>query len=377
MKLKNLLPRLLLILLGFGCAATLALLSLQLFPELRPGGQRFIFRERDGDAFYHQPGFVRPPEGNAILEDFIVRRDENGFRQPRQKADFYPILVLGDSYSEGGAVPWVDVLAEELDTPVQNLAFRGFGPVEYAEVMRQYGDNKRDWVLIGYFEGNDLSNARTAYQAFESSGAINISRDEETTAEGVENRAIVEDPDDNYLYPLSHEIDGQRYELAYISDYIWWLNGERAVYESSRNVEILRESLRQIKQSAGTACTALVYMPNKGHIYFRYADSLGNRRYVLENALELVLGDDGWLSFRDAPLSDFDALYSRFDNQRDLLRAIAAELDLFFIDLTPAFQSAVHSGAPTYYTYDSHWDQRGHDLAGKTVANYLREAKGC
>jgi len=31
----------------------------------------------------------------------------------------------------------------------------------------------------------------------------------------------------------------------------------------------------------------------------------------------------------------------------------------------------------TYYPYDSHWDARGHEIAGETVAGFLRDQEEC
>jgi hypothetical protein len=356
----------------------MAALFLLLFPDWRPGGQRFIFRERDGDTFRHQPGFVRPPPGNEILEDFTLRRDENGFREPARRADFYPIIALGDSFTEGGPLPWPDVLAEALDTPVQNLGWRGFGPLQEAEVMRQYGGPGHDWVLLAYFEGNDLSNIRTAYEHLQTTGALNISRQLDP---GLTQNppALVTQPDGNYLYPLQHQGGGGTYELAYISDYLWWLNGEAGVYQDSRNLALFGQALADIRAAAGEACLAVIYIPTKERIYFPYADPAGNRRYVLENGLTLGLDREGWLSFGEGGPGPvlWDEVASRLDNQRAAIESRTLAADWHFIDLTPAFLTAAETDLPLYYTYDSHWNQGGHALAGRTVADYLSAVEGC
>jgi hypothetical protein len=371
---RTLLPRLALMLGGLGCAACAIFTIFQLFPDLRPGGQRFIFTDLDGDTFRHQPGFVRPPEENRELENFIRRTDDDGFRLPRKTADFYPIIALGDSFTEGGEVPWVDVLAEELDTPVRNLGWRGWGPLQEAEVMRQYGGSDHDWVLIAYFEGNDLSNIQTAFQQLDTTGELDIERRAEV---GTTSPTPVAVEDDNYLYPLTHTAGERTFELAYISDYLWWLNGPIELYQESRNIDLLSEALGDIKALAQDACVGLVYIPTKEHIYFPYADPEGNRRYVLENGLALRLDPFDWLSFGSLAPQEYDEVRANFDNQRMVVQHVTEEAGLHFIDLTPAFEGAVLTGDPTYYPYDSHWSQRGHDLAGKTVAEALRNIRGC
>lgn len=348
---------------------------LRLFPDLRPGGERFIFRERDGDTFRHQPGFVRPPDGNRVLEDFIRRKDQDGFRLPRMTADHYPIVALGDSFTEGGETNWVDVLAEELDIPVRNLGWRGWGPLHQAKALRQFGDGDHTWILIGYFEGNDLSNIQTAYEELQASGAISIARN---TDQGVGAPVeIVTAPDGNYLYPLQHFIGEKSYEIAYISDYLWWLNGSLETYQNSRNLALLRQALQDIQSMAGNACVGLVYIPSKEHIYFPFADPNGNRRYVLENGLALQLNADGWLTFGDLSPQDYTALAENLDHQREAVRQVVAELGLAFIDLTPPFLAHARTGELTYYVYDSHWNADGHRLAGQIVAEHLRRISTC
>jgi hypothetical protein len=361
---------------GIGFAAGLALLTLQLFPDLRPGGQRFVFRDSDGDTFRHQPGFVRPPEPDRILEDFIRRKDDDGFRQARMSADHYPILALGDSFTEGGQVPWVDVLAEELDTPVRNLGWRGFGPLHELEVLRQYGSPDHDWILIAYFEGNDLSNIQTAQRQLEQTGGIAIARDADQAA-GQTQDGIITAPDGNYLYPLTHLLGARRLELAYISDYLWWLNGDMETFRQSRNVALLGQAFAEFKTLASQACLALVYIPSKEHLYFPYSDPQGNRRYVLQNGLRLGLDSEDWLSFGElAPQADSEVL-ANLENQRLVVTAVAQEAGLQVIDLTPTFQAALPTAPPLYYTYDSHWTQDGHALAGQTIARFIEESEQC
>lgn len=365
---------------GTACGLLLILGLIRLFPQLEPGGQRFVFTDYDGDTFRHQPGLVRPPPENRLLEDVVRYNDADGFRRPAQGADRYPIIAIGDSFTDGGQIPWTDLLARELDTPVRNLGWSGFGPLEYAEVMKQYGSADsgadHDWVLVMFFEGNDLSNIQTTY---EKGSPVELDLTRNIGAPITDVRRLDEYTDitlnneDRYLYPLTHtRPDGSTFDMAYISDYLWWLNGSRNTYRDSRNVELLGETLRTIKTEAGGACVALVYAPTKEHIYFKFADPEGNRRYVLENALTLLRGDDGWLRFQTEAV-DFETLWGRIDHQREVMVEVAAANGLAFIDLIPAFETAALSDDLAYYPYDSHWSGRGHQTAAQAIADHIRQ----
>jgi hypothetical protein len=376
------------VLIFFGIAIGLGaiLLLLRAFPQFVPGGTRFIFTDYDGDTFRHQPGQVRPPEQNRVLEDVLRFDDADGFRQPAQPAAMYPIAAIGDSFTDGGQTPWTDVLAEALGEPVRNLGWSGFGPLEYAEIARRFIGPEQKWVLVMYFEGNDLSNSMTTRQTAEANeGVVPLDLSRATAAPKIDVKQlsdyseIVIDPQDRYLYPLTHTLaDGSQVELAYISDYIWWLNGTPDAYRDSRNMAEVRKSLTEIQHAAGDACVALVYAPIKGHIYLQYADPDGNRRYVLENARQLRLDAPGeWLDFDPVTPMDWETLASRMDNQRDVVQSLTESLGIRFIDLIPAFEQAALSGEATYFTYDSHWSPRGHQVAGETVAESLRAQPTC
>ncbi|HEX2621732.1 MAG TPA: GDSL-type esterase/lipase family protein [Phototrophicaceae bacterium] len=367
---------------GLACGGILILLLIRLVPQLEPGGQHFIFTDYDGDTFRHEPGLVRPPAENRLLEDVMRYDDADGFRRPAWVADSYPIIALGDSFTDGGQVPWVDVLAKTLNIPVRNLGWSGFGPLEYAEVMHQYGAGGGDhqWVLVMFFEGNDLSNVQTTYAKAEENGGVvplNLTRTIGAPINDVralgQYSDITLDPNNKYLYPLEHvRPDGSTFEMAYISDYLWWLNGEKGMYTESRNIAEFQTALERIKSDAGDACVGLVYAPSKEHIYFQYSDPDGNRKFVLENARTLIPGTDGWLGFTGLRTVNWKRIEKRIDNEHSVIQEVAAAAGLQFIDLLPAMQDAATTGDLAYYPYDSHWSRRGHQIAGETVAAYIQ-----
>ncbi len=369
MKNRNLLINLGLMLGGTAIGLIAVLLILN-SGELQLGGTRFIFTDYNGDNFVHQQGLVRPPATNRVLEDVMIFRDDDGFRRPAITAENYPIIAIGDSFTDGGQTPWVDYLARTLNTPVRNLGWRGFGPLEYVQVMRQYGGDGHEWVLVAFFEGNDLGNIATSHDALKTremltSNATAIPPDAPAEAFGIPQQ-------DWYLYPLAHPTIG---DIAYLSSYIWWLNGERETYQQSKNIQILRDSLIQIQSLAGDACLGLIYIPSKEHIYFPYADPQGNRQFVLQNGGRLALDEDGWLDIINEPV-DYAVWDANKDNLHRVVADMIADMDGWtFIDLLPAFRDMAGQGTLTYYEYDSHWNDAGHRLAGETVAGVV--GNGC
>lgn len=353
----------------------------QAFPHLRPGATRFVFATLDGDTFRHQPGLVRPPAENQVVEDVVRFDDSDGFRQPAWVAAEYPIAALGDSFTDGGEIPWTDVLAESLNVPVRNMGWSGFGPLEYAEIARRYLRPETEWVLVMFFEGNDLSNIATSTQSkFQNNGVLPLDLHRNIAPPVLDLKTAEEygyiNEQDWYLYPLMHPALNN-HAIAYISDYLWWLVGDIEVYRESRNVRRLGVELEGIAEAAGDACVAVVYAPTKEHIYVPYADPMGNRIYVLENAREPLISESGWIGFTPLQKMDWDTVASRLDNMRTVVRETVEGLDMAFIDLTPAFQEAAARGEIAYFEYDSHWNVRGHELAGQTVADAMRALGEC
>lgn len=378
--------RLVLMLGGVACALAIGLLaadSLGLLPSNDPLDQRtrnrtleVRYTEHHGDLFYSLPGEVRPPENPALLSAHTVVWDENGFRVPamqRESYADYPIVTLGDSFTDAWMVqfPWGDVLARELDTPVLNLSYRGYGPLEEAEIMRQYGKDEHQWVLVGFFEGNDLQNVRTSLEQ------ENKNPFELLVREAIEPEPeIVLSEDGNYRYPLALYIGSDFYELAFYDFYLWILNAERQTYADSKNVAELGKALQKIVEASHGACVGLVYMPEKGHIYFPYAEPFG-RRWILENGYETILAENGWLEPAKVGTLEFETFLSKLDNQRDVVKELVEGMGVHFIDLTPAFQQKAAESNLLYFKYDTHWNPEGHELAGQTVAEYIQKTSEC
>ena len=281
--------------------------------------------------------------------------DADGFRRPARTTDRYPIAVIGDSFTDGGQVPWTDMLAESLDTPVRNLGWSGFGPLEYAEIAERFLADDHQWVLVAYFEGNDLSNIQTSRQhADQNGGELPLDLTHAYGAPVTDVRQLEQytditiDPQQRYLYPLTHtRPDGSTFEMAYISDYLWWLNGEIDAYTGSRNAEELADALTRIRSASNGACVALIYVPNKEHVYFRYADPAGNRKFVLENGRALILDAEGWLAHGPVAPVNYQTFEARIDNQRDAVMQIADAAGFQFIDLLDPF---VREASNTAYT---------------------------
>jgi len=385
MSIQFLFTRFLLALFGIAFAIGMVYGLLLLFPSLVPAddSDRVTNQElqveyylTDGDLFFQLAGAVKPPAEDVLLSQHVFRTDENGFRIPAMTqptyAD-YDIVALGDSFTEAWMVsdPWTDQVAAQLDKTILNLSYRGYGPLEYAALMEEFGQsNQREWILIAFFEGNDLENIRdtTTRAPTNEGGNPLVNLTQQVLDPRDENFEIVES--ENYRYPLGLFIGAGYYEMAFFDNYLWMLNAAPEVYAESQNMMLFEQSLADIKAVSGDACVAVVYLPSKPHIYFPYAEEFG-RRWVLEANRQMTLGDDDWIEIGELDQSPFEDVIANFDHQRDAIAEVVQAQGLHFIDLTPAFQATSAAPAQLYFTYDTHWNPAGHTLAAEVVSDYL------
>jgi hypothetical protein len=361
-----------LILIAVGVVFALILVGgvLLAFPQLRPNTIRFTVEM--GDIFYHQAAWMRPPEnGKDVLATYWLEWDQEGFRVPHWRADSYPVVALGDSFTEApnAPKPWPDVLATALDVPVRNLGFRGFGPREEMQSFERYGQpQKVETVVIGFFEGNDLSNAYTTRNnEFEPPSTV--------TDRSMIPTDIAAIPDRDERYPMQIDINGEISDVALLEGYVWMLNGSYETYLDSRNLALTTRNWQAIAEAAPQACVIVAYFPDKSHIYLPYL-TVEDQPILMQKTMETVLDNRNRLIQQPAPEMTFESILANLDHQRDAVEEAAAAIGLPFVDLTPVLAEAAASGELTYYTYDTHWNQRGHELAGNTIAAFL-ETQPC
>ncbi len=388
--LRTILSRLGMLLFGVLLAAGLVILLLKLFPGLIPTylrGDRLDWRtpnqtleiritELDGDLYHSSSGQVRPPENPQTLAEFTAHWDQDGFRLPAVPAADYPILALGDSFTEGWLVefPWPDVLAREIDTPVRNLGFLGWSIQQEAAVMRDYGTGEHQWILLAYFEGNDLNEIHQSYHHLEDQGNLDGLLERMRTS--MFHPTVTTNPENDYKYPLELTIDGQTFLQGFHDSYLGRISAPYEVFANSFNTTVFKEGLGEIVDLSGDACIGLVFLPAKAHIYLQYATPKDRDRVLQASAKSVSLDEDGWLSY-DSTGADFDTFFQGLGSQATLMQEIAQEFGIHYIDLTPPFQEAAARGEMLYYTYDSHWNQAGHDLAGQVIGRYLESVPDC
>jgi hypothetical protein len=347
----------------------------------------------DGDLFPILGDQMAPlsPGEEEVLAAMQIATDGNGFRNPPPLLPHYDVVAIGDSFTVAWNVasPWPDSLADEMDMSVLNLGVIGYGPQGELSVLRKYGLQKNPaWVIMGYFEGNDLHDTA----AYEKKGPFVLPRfakyvffeavpqflSQGLGPRNAESTGIhTPGPDSrSYVYPQVVSIGDKSLSLSFNPHYISWLSVDRYATESSRNLRILQESILEAaaESRAVGACFLLVYFPSKPHVYLPYVASQDSWRKVTTRIRSVGLSDTDYLEFSDVPVTG-DLVRQNMNGQAEAMHAFAAREGIQFLNLTPDFQHRASSGDELYYEFDTHWNQEGHDFAAEIISKYIIEQR--
>ncbi len=335
------------------------------------------------------------PARNTGLPPFRVRfiTDENGFRNTPPLAEHYAVVATGDSFTAGDFVDdaWPVLLEQLSGLPTLNLSVRGWGPQAEAEAVKSFGlPTQPDWVIVGYYEGNDLRDA-AIYEQVRASGL-----DWVEWARSV----VTRQPLDSWLvwqslryglhdflarwfgsntetaqtrrFPLQVQIGEHTINIGFYDDQTSYLSASGDDITASVNYALTETALRDLK----AACEAqgshllIAYLPSKEHVYLPLIEDPEVLSVVLSGARPVVLGEDGYLTMGEPPLPP-QTLWANLDDQRQVIATLAAQLDADFLDLTPAFQAGAAEGQDLYFPINAHWTQEGQRLAAEIIAAYL------
>lgn len=382
---------------GLTMALGLAEMLMRAFPNLLPPDVRvnpparrikaliddsYDLRQSDGDLFYYMRGKIAPlpPDQDKVVAHIHMITDADGFRNSPSEQATYDIVALGDSFTKasGVAAPWTQKLAEYSGSDVLNLGEVGFGPQDELKVLRQYGLKKQpEWVILAYFEGNDLYDAASYEQA---NPFILFRFGRYILNKGMEAWQAKSSNDDQveaattYRYPMTVSVHNKDLQMVFFSYYISWLSVNRQAMEASHDYRIAGRAILKMQQlsEAGGSQFLLVYVPSKEHIYLPYLKDADTLQSVFADVPTIELDPAGYLQFTDEKATP-ELTRDHMDDQAGLLADFAEENNIRFLDLTPIFREQASTGAELYYPFDTHWNQTGHDLAAQSINKYIEQ----
>jgi hypothetical protein len=327
-----------------------------------------------GDLFFAESYLVRPPDDPTIvLSRHRLAWDDDGFRVPAQPAQTYDILVLGDSYTEATnvALPYPDVLAELTGKAVRNLGFRGYGPLDVVEIAQEFADGfAGDALIVGVFGGNDIANLQNSLNQ-DVFDLPTVRLADQTTFSLAD--AYEPSDDTDYIYPVTLDIGGEQVDVAFLNGYIREHNIRQEDLLQSIYADELVQSWQDIQSVvAEDTCVIIAYLPSRPELYLEHIIEEDQRRIIFPLRTRKVL-DEATLTFVsvDDVTIEYDELIANMPAMRQGIAQLAQENGFAFVDVTQAMQTALPTNGLLHYAYDTHPNQRGHDVMAQAIADYL------
>lgn len=352
-------------------------------PNLR---ETIRFRVSSGDLSGGTAGFR--PEEDPILTEFEYRTNSIGFRNPDYKSR-YDLVALGDSFTGAAQVgkPWAESVGERLGMSTLNLGFpAGASTMQELVAFRTFGIPRKPKVaVLAYFEGNDL--LESAEQEWPHLPVLrphkrflmyDIPAIFKAWRKGLEVPTAPNPP----AHPKSVRITtpGGPIEMVLEAPYVAVMGIPTADILASKNIQTLRRFIGQANAMAKDHGIrfVVVYLPTKPRVYWPWIDRDPIlRAKVLADQKTSIAFVSGWLSHMplDPKSKDFQILPQRLrqhrDDQRQVMEGLMKELHIPFLNLCPTFEERAAQGETLYYPYDTHWNQKGHDLAAEAISNFI------
>ena len=304
------------------------------------------------------------------------KADDKGFvNNATPWQDHYDIVVTGDSFTQAFApVWWVDLLEQQTGMSMLNLGMQGWGPLSEVEAVRVYGLDKHPrWVLLLYFEGNDLF-AAEEYHLRQESGMD--WRSYQLHQVGPLNRLVMThvlnywgdkvwraiQPESPYCrYPMTVSTNVNQFETLFYTVHVSQLSEWRDEIEPSLEWKLTTQAFLGLRDEvvARGGRFLLVYVPAKEHLYWsRLWDTQDIGHY-----LELT-----------TPLRSYQEFAGHIDDQMLLMQDFAAANNIDLLNLTGDLWQRTMLDGVEYYNYaDVHWNEAGNRLVAQLLADYLLE----
>jgi hypothetical protein len=288
------------------------------------------------------------------LYPYDVACDRNGFRNTCDLSTA-EVVVLGDSFVEGGLVAADDLmtatLARLLGCTVANLGQSAYGPQQELAVLKRFGASLRPRLYIWtFYGGNDLDDVERYERLRQDriSPAVHSTPRERSFGRNAL-RVLAERlepyftpaPADRVPWGTLQNDDGETTQLFF---------HHRDARLSSGGPAALDKAV-SILSAAHAVCATnrvpllVIFVPEKFRVYRNYCT------FRPDNPCNDWVLDDlpGWLGARVAALGP----------------------GIGFLDLTPALAAEAARGRLLYFTDDTHWSAEGHQVAGRVVAAHV------
>jgi hypothetical protein len=319
---------------------------------------------------------------------FTLQADEKGFPNDREawpeQAD---MVIAGDSFVIRTAPQtWIELLEEKTGQDALVLGAPSWSTLNEIEAVQEYAlDLDPQWVVLMYFEGNDLFNTAQyierrasglSWKEFDMRGVPLYRRSLTGHMAKYWLGKLAPKPTVvlRYRYPVSASTEAGEIPLVLKDIHLLPMSADYETLARSDEFARIRAGLVELNQllDARGARLLVVYVPSKEHVYWSRIWDPEDVNAILERTVTVTLseGDHGSLQWAPNYL-DFDTFNANHNAQERLFADMAGEEGIEFLNLTPLFwQEAIRQGE-LYNYMDLHWNQAGNQLAAEAIGGYL------
>lgn len=316
--------------------------------------------------------------------------DDHGFpNEPAAWQAQYDIVIAGDSFTIRTApTTWIERLEQYAGQEILTLGAPSWSTLNEAEAIRQFGLDKRPkFVLLMFFEGNDIINTQQYLERKESGLDW---REYDMQDVSLYRRLLTphfvaylwqqlfppeEETVPDYRYPVVANTEAGPIETVFKDIHLLPLSADYDTLAASDEFAAVKSTLIALNEevAAQGAQLVVVYIPSKEHVLWSRVWDPVDVNNVLERTVTVTLseGDAGTLQWEPTYLS-----YDRFDEttqaQEQLLTDFTSEAGINFLNLTPIFWQGSIENGELYHFGDPHWNQAGNDLAADAIWSFLQ-----
>ena len=298
------------------------------------------------------------------------KRDQHGFRNVEPWPDDVDLVVLGDSFTAGNSIQrpyWQGVSDSML-----MLGVSGTGTLEQQRLFDAFAlPRKPQTVVLAFFAGNDMRD-NALFAEMEREGLNRherLHRDKNLLDYSILFRllqfmseATTPDPETSCHYPMIAHTDPPT-PIAFYRSFFDRFAEDRESLLQSKTLQLTRTSISEMANALKSynAELLLMYIPQRAELYWNYLDE-ESKATIIE------------VESRDPRVIGLERIDSNLTVQRDVMREMANELGISFLDLTAPLSEAIRSGERPYFFADTHWNQHGHNIARNALLDFLNQS---
>ena len=298
------------------------------------------------------------------------KRDGHGFRNDEPWPDDVGLVVIGDSFTAAELIqqPFWQGVSET----VLALGVPGTGTLEQQRLFNAFAlPRQPELVVLAFFAGNDLHDTEFFAEMLRQGITRHdrAHRDKNPLDYSVVFRmlhflseATTPIAQRNCHYPLIAQTEPPT-PVAFFKKFLPLLGMDKESLIQSEMFQLTRTSISEMATALRTigAQFILMYIPQKAELYWDYLDDASKKKIISVES-------------RDRRITGLEKIDGNLSAQREVMRELADEIGISFLDLTPPLAEAIRAGQSPYFFSDTHWNQNGHDIARKALLDFLNRS---